>query len=275
MKDLPSETMQTQPRAIGSVAAGFDLRDHRPRLTRLRQAGSLRALFPQNAAKSLQMVLTNTSGGVTGGDRFQTELTLDGTGLRHCNDPGRRACLSRATGPDRARQHQATGGARQPRELAAAGNHPLRRLRPATPVDRRGRGRRVRADRRAVGLRPHSDARTALLRGLRRPDRDQAGQQILFLDRVVLDGDIDTLLHRPAVANGAGAMALVALLSRRAEAQLEKARDMLPETGGASLLAPDLLVIRLLAADSFDLRKSLIPIINLLHDDALPRPWMI
>lgn len=48
----------------------------------------------------------------------------------------------------------------------------------------------------------------------------------------------------------------------------------MPDTGGVSLLGPDLLVLRLVAADGYALRQTLVPVLTRLTDDALPRSWM-
>lgn len=45
------------------------------RLKRLRQEGSYRAIFPRSQRGNLEAVLINTAGGVTGGDRFSTQIT--------------------------------------------------------------------------------------------------------------------------------------------------------------------------------------------------------
>ncbi len=275
MKDLPSDIVQAQPRAIGTLAVGFDARAGCARLTRLHQSGSLRALFPRNPAKTLQMVLTNTSGGVTGGDRFETDLKLDeGACVTVTTQAAERAYRAQPDQMGRVSTNlQVARGAQinwLPQETILFDGCALRR-RLTVEVAEEGSaliveplvfGRTAMAERLVSGL---FDDRIEIMRD----------GETIFLDRVVLDGDIDAILTGPAVTGGAGAMALVALVSSSAEAHLESVRDMLPENGGASLLAPDLLVIRLVASDSFYLRKSLVPIINLLHDDALPRPWMI
>ena len=98
---------------------------------------------------------------------------------------------------------------------------------------------------------------------------------IVFLDRTRLDGDVAGVLRRSAVAAGACAAALVLFVSPKAEAVLPLLREMLPDTGGASLLGSEILVARLLAADAFTLRRSLVPILELLHEDVIPRPWTI
>lgn len=78
----------------------------------------------------------------------------------------------------------------------------------------------------------------------------------------------------PSVAANAGAMALIVDAAPGAETMIAKLRDLLPETAGASLIGKDLLVSRILAEDSFVLRKSLVPVLVHLTNNALPRSWM-
>ena len=60
-----------------------------------------------------------------------------------------------------------------------------------------------------------------------------------------------------------------------AQARLPLVRDLLPATGGASLRGRDVLVLRLVAADSYEMRQTLLPILTLLSGSEIPRPWMI
>lgn len=115
------------------------------------------------------------------------------------------------------------------------------------------------------------------LRSARFDDRIEIrrGGKPLFLDATRLAGDIDAQLAAPAVAGGARSMALTVFVGRAAEAHLSTLRRMLPPTGGASLVGDDVLAIRLLAEDSFELRRSLLPFLAHLTDDTLPRCWTI
>jgi urease accessory protein len=70
-------------------------------------------------------------------------------------------------------------------------------------------------------------------------------------------------------------MVSVLYIAPDASAHLEPVRDLLPDTGGASLLHSDVLVLRALASDSHALRGALMPILTRLSGDDLPRPWMI
>lgn len=70
-------------------------------------------------------------------------------------------------------------------------------------------------------------------------------------------------------------MAAMVYIAPDAAGQLEPVRAMLPDTAGASLIGDDMLVARFLAADSFELRRSLLPVLIRLKGGPLPRTWMI
>ena len=59
-----------QPRARGSVALAVGQRSGRSVIADLRQEGSLKCLFPRPYGRTLDAVLVNTAGGITGGDVF-------------------------------------------------------------------------------------------------------------------------------------------------------------------------------------------------------------
>jgi urease accessory protein len=96
-----------------------------------------------------------------------------------------------------------------------------------------------------------------------------------YLDGMDLCGDATAHLARPTTANGAAAMASVVMVNAAASNHLAAVRALLPLTAGASLLAEDVLVIRQLASDSFELRRSLIPVLELLSHNALPKSWRL
>jgi urease accessory protein len=97
----------------------------------------------------------------------------------------------------------------------------------------------------------------------------------IYRDGVTLEGDIAATLARPGVAGGAGAMVSLVLVAPEAEAELAPVRALLPATGGASLLAPDILALRLLARDGQALRATLLPVLDRLTGAALPKAWRL
>jgi urease accessory protein len=65
------------------------------------------------------------------------------------------------------------------------------------------------------------------------------------------------------------------LVAPNASAQLNAIRAFLPNAAGASLLADDVLVLRVVAADSYVLRQTLIPVLTHLTDNQLPAVWRL
>ncbi len=97
----------------------------------------------------------------------------------------------------------------------------------------------------------------------------------VFLDATRFAGDLTTHLSKPHIADGAGAMALVVFASSTAAGHLRPVRQMLPDNAGATLIQDDLLVVRMLADNSFALRQALMPVLHHLNNSSLPRCWMI
>ena len=97
----------------------------------------------------------------------------------------------------------------------------------------------------------------------------------VYIDGIRLEGDIAENLQYSAVANKARAIANIVLFDRDASQLFDRIRAVLPETAGASLLRDDLLVVRGLACDSFELRKALLPILTILTNDAVPKNWRL
>jgi urease accessory protein len=241
----------------------------------LRQAGSLRALFPAPAGGALQAAMINTAGGITGGDRFFIEAeAAAGAALTLTTQAAERAYRAQPGETGRlSTRLTVAGGARLdwlPQETILYRGCALERTLTAelAPDARLLLAEPVIFGRGAMGERLD----TASFR-----DRIEIrrGGRLLLRDGWRLAGDVAAQLDRPQVAGGAGAMASVLYLAPDAEAQLPRLRAMLPETAGASLVEPDLLYLRLLAPDGWLLRAALVPILTRLHRGPLPRPWML
>jgi urease accessory protein len=264
-----------QPRARGEVSASFDGASGESRLRDLRQSGSARALFPRTPSRSLQMVLTNTSGGVTGGDRFRYDVGVRaGASVSITTQAAERAYRAQPGQTGRIDTTLRVGSGSRiawlPQEtILFEGCRFARRLR--LEVEEGGS---------ALLVEPLVFGRSAMGETLRDGSFDDrieirlAGRTV-FLDRTRLVGDITASLDRPGVAGGARAAALLVLVGAGAVTSLARVRATLSATEGVSLLRPDLLVARLLADDAFTLRRSLVPLIEMLHEDVIPRPWMI
>lgn len=252
-----------------------DLRHGVSRLSRLRQAGSLKCLFPRPTGPGLDAVLVNTAGGITGGDRFEIAVQAGpGTALTLTTQAAERAYAATAGEVGRLETRLEVGaGARLawiPQETIL--------------FDRSALGRRLVATlapgATALVAEPLIFGRGAMgeeLRAARFTDRIEIRRdgRPLYLDALRLDGDIALRLDRPHAGGGARAMAALVYVAPDAAAHLGPLRAVLHETGGASLIGDDVLALRLLAADGFALRRHLIPILARLTGADLPKPWMI
>ncbi len=247
----------------------------RTELQDLRQQGSLKLLFPRRDGADMQAVLVNTAGGVTGGDSFDLSATaLADAYLTLTTQAAERAYRASGAIPGRIRTHLTVEAGGQlnwlPQETI---------LFDGCAIDRRLR----------VDLAP--DAGLLLVESLIF-GRAAMGEQVAsahfqdrleiwragrlaHLDALRLTGDLAAEMARPGVGDGAGALSSLILIRPDAAAHLDPIRAALPDTGGVSLVGEDILLMRLLAPDGFTLRRTLVPILNRLTRNSLPRPWMI
>jgi urease accessory protein len=265
-----------QPRALGAGSLCVRADDHgKTRLVNLRQSGSMKLVFPQTHRTDAEAILVNTAGGVTGGDRFDLSAEAGaGATLTLTTQAAERAYRAQTDEVGRISTTLSVAqGARLnwlPQEMILFDNSALRRSLSINMAD----------DARLLMVEPLVFGRAAMnerMTNIYFQDRISItrGGTPIYCDGVDLQGDVATHLARPAVAKGAGAMASLVFVAPEAAGQLAKIRALLPTTAGASLIAPDVLVMRLLAADSFDLRKSLIPVLDHLTNNTLPLSWRL
>ncbi len=244
-------------------------------LDALRQAGSLKCVFPRPVAKGIDAVLVNTAGGITGGDRFDVTATAgSGTALTLTTQAAERAYQA-SPGQQGLLQTGLTveAGARLhwlPQETLLFQGCDLNRRLTAD----------LAPDARLLLCEPVIFGRAAMgevLTGARFRDRIEVRQdgKPLYLDAMTLSGDIAAHLSGKAIAGKAGAMASLVYVAPDAETRLTALRKLLPPSGGVSQPGPNHLVMRLLAPDGYALRKHLIPILTTLSRSVLPRCWMI
>jgi len=240
----------------------------------LRQSGAMRLLFPRPDSAALQAIMINTAGGVTGGDDFSLNARAEeDTFLTLTTQAAERAY--------RAQPNQV---AKIRNRLKVNKNARLHWLPQETILfDGCAVHRRLSVDlddgASLLLVEPLVFGRTAMgevLADIDFMDRIEVrrGGQPIYLDAIALQNDATAHLAAPTTAAGAGAMATLVYVGPDAEVHLPKLRALLPPAGGASLLGPDILVARILAHDSFALRRSLMPILRHLSADALPRSWM-
>ena len=245
------------------------------RLQDLRQQGSYRAIFPRPKMGAIEAVMINTAGGITGGDRFSTKVTA------HTHA---KISLTTQAAERIYRAPDATPGSMQTR-LEVKSNAQLYWLPQETILFEGSRLRRrldvdVARESKFLMVEPIVFGRAASGEILHYCALDDTvcisceGTPI-YVDRIKLNGDIALTLKRAAVADGARAMASVVLVDQRAKVMMDGLRPLLPCSGGASLVADNLLVVRLLCSDSFALRSALLPILTHLTQNAVPKNWRL
>ncbi|MBT0959131.1 urease accessory protein UreD [Alphaproteobacteria bacterium KMM 3653] len=263
-------------RAVGKLAlrVASDGR-YGARLADLREQGSFRSIFPRPSGNSLDAVLLNTAGGVTGGDQFSIHADVEaGASLSLTTQAAERiyAAIGEEAGLVRNRATVAPEACLHwlPQEtILFEGCNLDRRL----DVDlAEGAG--------ALILEPLVFGRGASGESIRNGalrDRVQITRvgSPIYLDGIQMSGDLTEQLDRSVIGGGARAMASLIYVGTDAEARLDPLRGLLPDTGGASMTRSDVLVMRLLAIDSYALRQTLLPILKLLTDDSIPKNWRL
>jgi urease accessory protein len=263
-----------QPRAHGSARLSVIGTERGTVLDGLRQSGALKVLFPRVAGGRCQAVLINTAGGVTGGDTFGTDANAgSGAHLSLTTQAAERAYRAQPFETARLRTRLTlSAGARLdwlPQETILFDGCSVER---SLTVDMADAARLLLVEPLVFGR----TARGETLDDARFRDRIEIRRngEPVFLDAMTFSGDVGAHLARRHVAAGAGAMASLILVAPDADLRLDRVRRMLPETAGASLVRDGVLFARILAQDGFVLRQSLVPILDSLSDEALPRNWM-
>jgi urease accessory protein len=262
-------------RASGELHVSFRRRGDATVLDDLRQAGCLKARFPRVDRPAWTTAVTlNTSGGVAGGDRLRAAFEIA---------DGARATIAAQAAE---RFYRALPGS-EPAHVRISlivGNGAAVEWLPQETLlfDRCVVDRQLEVElaagasflgvetlvfgRTAMGERLHHACLRDLIR-IRRCGR------LLLHDSVRLDGEVDAVLRRQAIGNGARAVATVVHIAPHAEACLDEVRAVLPPEGGVSAWN-GLLLARILAPTGDALRRALIAVLGVIRGlRPLPRVW--
>jgi urease accessory protein len=264
-------------RATGECFVAVKRRGEASVLGGLRQAGCLKARFPRAIVPGwFDATTLNTSGGVVGGDRLCS---------RFCVGVGARATFAAQAAERfyRAMPGSAPSVLRTTLEIApgaAAEWLPQETI----LFDRCSLERRLVVDiaagawflgvemlvfgRAAMGERVLS----ARLRDLIEVRRDG---ELLLHDAIRLDGEVDLIMRRTAIAGGARAVATLVYVAPDAEARLDAVRAAVHGENFAASAWNGMLLARILADDGAGARRAVVAALAVLRDARpLPRVWL-
>ncbi|RWG58580.1 MAG: urease accessory protein UreD [Mesorhizobium sp.] len=250
----------------------------RTRLQRLYQDGSAKIRMPAVQGDPLEAVLINTAGGLTGGDRLGWEIEV-----------GEGASASITTQACEKIYRAASDRAETKVSLTVGAGGRIAWLPQETIVFNRAAFARalhveLAVEAEALLLEAMLFGRLAMgertvLGNFHDRWRVRQGGRLIHAEDFRIGPDIAAGLQRQAVASGALAIATMLLVSPRAETLLEPARAIIGDQGGASFWSvgqSGKLLARLTAGDGYQLRKRLVPLVELLNGRAgLPKLWSL
>ena len=264
-------------RATGHIALSVKAEAGVTRRQRVHEDGSLRIRFPNATPDALEAVIVNTGGGMTGGDRFDIELTL-GEGASLVAGSAAAEKIYRSNGPDAemTMRFDLAAGARLawlPQETILFDNARLSRR---IDIDLAEGASLLMAEAVVFGRAAHGEAMNQGLFADRW--RLRRNGRLVFADGARLDGAIAAHLGEPAVTSGGIAIATV-LVAPAGEAELAQRLEQVRalgehHTGEVGISAWNgIAVARLCAKDGAALRHDLMAVLAALGAQ-VPRLWL-
>lgn len=243
------------------------------RLDEFYQEGAAKIRIPESFDGSMEAVLINTSGGLTGGDRLNWVMdAADGTTLTATTQACEKIYRSDG-GPAVIDTELRVGeGARLdwlPQETILFDDASLNRR---LDVDLAETSEFLAIEAVLLGRKAMGEAvRYGQFRDRWRVRRSGT---LIHAEDVRMTGDIENLIAQTAVLGGEVAFATLLYCGKRDEALLPKVRAALGEMGGGASQWNGKLVARIVAPDGYSLRKSLIPALKVLRENEnLPKVW--
>ncbi|EJC80958.1 urease accessory protein UreH [Rhizobium leguminosarum bv. trifolii WSM2297] len=264
----------TRPqRAEGRGHLAAKLLDGRTRLRELYQEGAAKIRLPDTFDASMEAVIINTAGGLTGGDRMDWSVVAGaGTKIDVTTQACEKIYKASAGTAEVTTRIEVGAGARVdwlPQETILFDRASLfRRL--DVDLDEGADFLAVEAvllGRKAMG----ETVETGLFRDRWRIRRSG---RLIHAEELRLSEGVAALAARQAVLGGQVAFATLLYAGPLSEAYLGKVRPLVEGSMGGASAWDGKLVVRLAAADGFSLRKSLIPVISALRNGApVPKVW--
>ena len=247
--------------------------DGRTRLAELFQEGAAKIRLPDTFDRSMEAVIINTAGGLTGGDRMRWSVEAGpGTHVNVTTQACEKIYKAAAGVAEVDVRLRADAGSRidwLPQETILFDRASLFRK---LDVDLHETAEFLAVEAVLMGRKAMGEAMRAGLFHDRWRIR-RAGT-LIHAEELHLEGEIDALSRRPAVLGAHVAFATLLYAGPAAEALLPQVRPLLAGAMGGASHWRGKLVVRLTAADGFALRKILIPVISALRYGApVPKVW--
>jgi urease accessory protein len=262
-------------RAVGRVAFTVAAGPGGSRRGRVHEAGSLRVRFPNgDRHTALDAVMVNTAGGMTGGDRFDIDISVgDAASLTLTTAAAEK--IYRSLGPDTeigVKLDIGTGGALKwlPQETILFDQVRLRR---SIDVTLARDAKLLLAEATVFGRSAMGETITEGLFFDRR--RIRVDGTLVFAECNRLDGEIARHLARRAIAKGGiGVASVIKVPGSETDAEAVRAvqENFAGEVGVSAWNG--LAVVRLVAPDGAALRRDLVAVLTALDAGPLPRLWL-
>ncbi|MBB3237689.1 urease accessory protein UreD [Phyllobacterium endophyticum] len=271
----PDPGTEARPqRAFGAAHLAVKPVDGRTRIGTLYQEGCAKILLPITDDDSLEAVMVNTSGGLTGGDEMHWKFdTADD-------------CKAQVTTQACERIYKSSGGVADVASTIRIGERSSLAWLPQETILFEGSALKrtltveLAATSRALIVEPIVFGRKAMGEDIQNCSfrdrwRIHRDGKLIHAEDFAIGPQSAAMLERPALLGGMRTMATLLLVDSSAERHLEASRKIIGTKGGVSFWSGKLLA-RLIDGDAYSLRKRLVPLIELLNETAgVPKVWSI